>query len=916
MIRTSRILLLLIYGGTGITALAYEILWTRMLSLLFGISIFGVVLTVTAFMAGLGAGSLAGAARSQRISAASALGWLALLESGIAGYALLLPYLMPWLDSGLLRIGGSFNLGTWQSMQGLALMLLLFPAAFAMGYAFPLALRAAGSLGLSLGSMYGINALGGALGAVLPLLLLPAFGWSLALLAVASFGLLLAALAALLARRLSAQASGSLAQAASSQPDINPDKSPHGHSQRPHAADLLAYAGIGAAALILEVVWSRVFGMVLLRTEYVLAVLLLVYLAGIGAGSVLARHMRSDAALTAWLNALPALAAVLAIAGQYALPSVSQWAARTEFASLFQGVVMQGGVVLLLTLPVTLALGAWLPLLARRFSSSRAEGADQSSGGWWYGANSLGAALGALLAGFVLLPLFGAAATLGVGALLLLLCGMRWVSDKRYWLAVPLCLLILWPVSSLPPVAKLLPGLADVKDISCYEDAVALTHVVEQPTGQRLLLSDLQRMDASSEPTAVTVQKNQARLPLLLHPDPRSILFLGLGTGITASGSLPFAGLERTAVELSAGAIRAAGSAFEPVNGGVVGKMRVLRDDARRFLRSDRGSYDVIVGDLFHPDMVGRANLLSVQQFSRARERLAAHGVFVQWLALNQFDVPMLKVVLKSFRSVFAGSGRAMLFVDGYRVALVGFKDGGIDSAALLARWRGMDAQAALEASGGEGMWTWLGRYWGEIPQFAADVAVQDEWAPVIEFALPRVRYAGSIDPSATWRWLLAWREGAEQAASVLRVGADDFIDFKRAWAASGLDVRLWLAELKGDEKQAIEWAQLAHRANALDRWPSFALADRMFDSLDVAAAGENVSRGMGHAGAGPAFGGTNRMSREQALLRILQLRPDHEAALRAMLQLALDSGDAQRIEQWRSRLAAVSPLAFEVRQR
>jgi len=54
-----RILLLLVYGGTGITALAYEILWTRMLSLLFGISIFGVVLTVTAFMAGLGAGSLA-----------------------------------------------------------------------------------------------------------------------------------------------------------------------------------------------------------------------------------------------------------------------------------------------------------------------------------------------------------------------------------------------------------------------------------------------------------------------------------------------------------------------------------------------------------------------------------------------------------------------------------------------------------------------------------------------------------------------------------------------------------------------------------------------------------------------------------------------------------------------------------------
>jgi len=874
---------LLVYGGTGITALAYEILWTRMLSLLFGISIFGVVLTVTAFMAGLGAGSLAGARYGRAMSAARALRLLAVLEGGIALYALTLPLIMPWLDAGLLSLAGDLSIGLWQGVQGMALMLLLFPAALAMGYAFPLALKGARVLGMSLGGLYGINALGGALGAVLPLFLLPAFGWRAALLAVATLGLLLAALAWLLSVNLPSKSEESLAE--------------RGRLLRPPFADLLAYAGIGAAALILEVIWSRLFGMVLLRTEYVLAVLLLVFLTGIGLGSVLARRLGSAGHVARWLNILPAIAATLAIAGQYFLPTVSQWANRTEFDSLFSGMLMQGGVVLLLTLPVTLAFGAWLPLLARRFEEAENDSGGTTSGAWWYGANSIGAGLGAIVAGFVLLPWLGAAASLGVGALLLFICGMRWVKDVRYWLVLPVVLLLLWPVRQLPPVASLLPALAASHDLSLYEDAVALTHVVEQPSGQRLLLSDLQRMDASSDPTAVTVQKNQARLPLLLHPEARSILFLGLGTGITASGSLPFYGLQRTAVELSAGAIAAASGSFAAVNGGVMADMRVLRDDARRFLRSDTAHYDVIVGDLFHPDMVGRANLLSVQQFSRARERLAPGGIFVQWIALNQFDVAMLKVVLNSFRSVFSTEhDLALLFLDGYRVGLVGVKQGEIQSSRLLQAWREMPPASADDATGGEGMWTWLGRYWGMIPEFPGDVQVQDEWAPVIEFALPRVRYAGGADPSAMWRWMLSWREDAEQAAAVLHVEAEDFTTFKRAWAASALDVRLWQAELGGDEAQAMKWAQLARRANADDRWPAFALADRMFASL------EN--------------GNPQGLGRREALQRILVLRPDHEASIRAMWQLESQAGNAEAAEQWRQRLASLSPLAFDVRQR
>jgi len=891
----SRFLLLLVYGGTGVTALAYEILWTRMLSLFFGISIFGVVLTVAAFMAGLGAGSLAGTGRGRLISPLQALRFLATLEGSIALYALMLPLFMPWLDAALLYIGNGLSIGAWQGLQAVAVLLLLFPAAMAMGYTFPLALRAAAALDVSMGGMYGINALGGALGALLPLLLLPALGWRSALAVVATLGLAFAVLAWLLSARLAINSSER--QETTSEPSA---------VSQPPVADLLAYAGIGAAALILEVVWTRLYGMVLLRTEYVLAVLLLVYLTGIGLGSVLARRLRSAAYADRWLNALPVCAALLAIGGQYALPSVSQWASRTEFDSLLQGIAMQGGAVLLLTLPVTLALGAWLPLLVQSFAGYGPDPhngdagirtpSNGTSGGWWYGANSLGAALGALLAGFVFIPWLGGTASLGLGALLLLLCGMRWVTDARLWVFVPLLLLLLWPVRHMPPVSELLPALADARDLSLYEDAVAVTHVVEKPNGQRLLLSDLQRMDASSAPVAVTVQKNQARLPLLLHPEARSILFLGLGTGITAAGSLPYDRVQRTAVELSAGAIAAANEAFAPVNGHVMEKMRVLHDDVRRFLRADSARYDVIVGDLFHPDMVGRANLLSVQQFKRVRERLAADGIFVQWLALNQFDIVTLKVVLQSFRSVFAGGrGGALLFIDGYRAALVGLKQGAIDSELLVQRMRRIPPAAAHEATGGEGVWTWLGRYWGRIPRYA-DVPLQDEWAPVIEFSLPRVRFAGGVDPVGMWRWMLSWREGAAQAARTLHVRKSDFDPFKRAWVASGLDVHLWLAELAGDDHLTVKWAQLAHRANANDRWPAFALADRMFASLK---------------------GGKMPVpNRRKALLRILALRPDHEGAMRAIMHLESEQGHDDAAQMWRQRLAVLSPLAFDVRQR
>jgi spermidine synthase len=851
-------ILVALYLLSGFTSLAYEILWTRMLSLQFGVSIFGVVATVTAFMGGLGAGSLFGTRWSRAV--ASPLRLFAVLEISVAVSALLVPQLFQIAQGSLNSIAASTSLAAWHAIQFILVVLVLMLPAFAMGAGFPLILSAVSHARVSLGGIYGINALGGALGALAPLLLLPALGWLAAIQTIAIAGLVVGGGALWLSMTM---ISSRCKSSASDEFALPPTRW------------LLAYAGIGAAALILEIGWTRLFGMVLLRTEYVLAIILAIFLIGIAFGSLAARYLNHPR----WLTVLPIFACLFAILSLWLLPAMSAWVEASRFDSLGTALFQQGSTIATMTLPVTLVLGAWLPLLSAKI------GDRYHSGAWLYGANSLGAALGALLAGFVLIPNLGTSITIFSAAILLLVLGLTWSRSRVAWISLPILGLLAIPVLTMPPVSVLLPqGYAQTTDIFFHEDAISITHVVEQADGQRQLLADLHRMDASSEPAAVAVQKNQARLPLLLHPKPEKVLFLGLGTAITAAGSLPFPGIDGTAVELSQGSIAAATKYFSEVNGGVSEKLNIVRDDARHFLLSSDKTYDVIVGDLFHPDLAGRSALLSRQQFQRARDRLGEGGIFVQWLALNQFDLESLRIVLRTFRDVFPDG---VIFVDAFRLAMVGGRDANLQAASMLANLARLDDEQNVQATGGEGPWTWLGRYWGRIPRDEGQM--QDEWAPVIEYRLPGARYNGELDLSRLLGWLLAQRPHLNAAAQELRVDEKSFTDFERAYAATDLAYRSWVALLTKQDAQGQRLLPLAYQANPKDRWIGFAIADGLF--ADPSAAKE---RGM---------------SEQQLMETVLRVRPDHTDAIRALWKLEQAAGNSFKAEQYRARLAELSPL-------
>lgn len=857
-----RFYLLAIYLMAGVTALAYEVLWVRYLSSQFGISIYGVIITVAAFMLGLGLGSLFMVRYRHHISRPLLL--FALLEVAIAVYALAFPAIMTFVSASMAMFSGGTGLTSWLLVEGTAALILLTLPAIAMGAGFPLVLAAAKEYRIGLAQVYAYNTLGGAIGCLIPLWLMPSYGWLISIQIVAATGLVVAVMAYFLSSR-----QGELKQLASQA------------NAKPPLGMLMAYGVIGGAALMIEIGWTRLFGMILLRTEYVLAIILSIFLVGIGLGSYIAKRLSRP---RLWLNLFPLVACCAGLGSLLAVPYLSRFIAEIEYASLFSALLIQGLALAVISLPVTLVIGAWLPLISKTVSS------HTSSGAWLYGANSIGGAIGVILAGFVLIPWLGTTAVIVVAALTMFLFGMVWCDNKKLWFALIPVMPLLWLAWFFPAVSELLPSVqANSTDLYRYEDSIATTHVIQDEYGQRLLLSDLQRMDASTEATAVVLQKNQVRLPLILHPDAEEILLLGLGTGISASALLALPQKKVTAVELSQGAINAAQLWFTEANGNILEHIELVRDDSIRFLRHSEKYYDLIIGDVFHPDMVGRSRLLSRQQFERVYQRLGDGGVYVQWLALNQFDLEALQIILRTFKEEFDDSH---LFVEGFRLAMVGTKQGLMTVENMLERYDQLADEQQDEISGKQGFWTWIGHYWGPIK--VPPGLMEDDNLPQIEYYLPRVRYQARNNLELITRWLLTSRPGLEQAQSLLNIGQQE--EFKRAYIATELGMRSWLAGFNQRPQEMQRLLRLAHQANPRDYWVSITLADKMFLSLPYA-----LKRGI---------------NRRDALQQILVINQDHLQTLCALWQLEQEQGNEKRVEKYRNHYQLINPYGYKYQQK
>lgn len=378
-------------------------------------------------------------------------------------------------------------------------------------------------------------------------------------------------------------------------------------------------------------------------------------------------------------------------------------------------------------------------------------------------ANTVGALFGGVSAPFLTLPLLGPwagflvpAAACGLAGCLLLATpdGSPWW--RRIALAGGLGAAVLLAAPWSLPWTTVGPGAQVLFEET---SAAGVVSVVERGQQRVIRMDNHYVLGGTGEQTH---EERQGHLPLLLHPNPERVAFVGSATGITAGAALSHDVEQLTLVEIVPDVARAATELFSAANRGVYRepRTRVILDDARNFLRRTSETFDVVVSDLFVPWRAGAGALYSREHFAAMRERLRPGGLVAQWIPLYQFSESEFDVVVATFTDVFptAAVFRGDFYGSFPIVALIGWKDDVAPEVAVAQNVR------ELRQSGVEDRWvTRPDAFWA---LFVAPLPPSPEDTPRNSLAWPRIefaaaeRHAGSTPPPLTH---LAWVQKQRQ---------------------------------------------------------------------------------------------------------------------------------------------------------
>jgi len=724
--------------ASGVAGLAYELIWTEQLGLALGHEYGAVLGVLTAFFGGIGLGSAVVA----RVLARSTqpLRWYIACELVIALWAFVLSYaLMPtaqWIAMWL----GPAPSGLWHAaLAFVGAGVLLLPACCAMGGTLP-ALERALSRGQPerklIGALYATNTWGAVLGVLATtFVFVPRLGLSQSARACAAINALCALVAVIELWRRPSQPS-----------DTAPPVTVEGHGAGARST-LLLLGAIGVLGIGYEVSVVRVLSQYSEDTVYTFAWLLAMYLLGTGAGGAIYQRQLSKTAIrhADWTGY-----GLLGAAAACALGAGTLWFVRplkeTARALLTPALGELGAAVgaeacsaAAAFLPPTAAMGA---LFSHACEQARARGADFASA---LASNTAGAALAPLLFGIWLIPAFGTKVLLLSIALgYLSLSAANGLRAQSLGLAG--CTALAWWFAPGAMVVDVPPG-GTLVDYA--EGMSAAVSVVRDAQGISTLHID-NRQQEGSDATLLS-DARQAWLPLLLHPEPKRALFLGLGTGLTAGSAAWDPALYVEAVELSP-EVEHATRYFSDVLQSER-RPRVIVGDARRFVRAAGFNYDVIISDLFHPARSGAGALYSVEHFQAVERRLEAGGLFCQWLPLHQLDLESLRSIVRSFLTVYP-NGAAILATHSVETPVLGLvaQRGarGYRSADVRARIERLMQTARLPALHLEDEYAVLGSFIADaeaLASFADGAALNTDDHPVVAHRAPLLTYASTQTP-------------------------------------------------------------------------------------------------------------------------------------------------------------------------
>ncbi len=687
---------LLLFFVSGGLALGYQVLWSKYVLDFIGVSAYSYATVLAAFMGGLAIGSSLIGRLSDRVS--SPLKLYAYLELGVGAYgiALYLPLTRlvanlygGWVSFTPAQAGETFAI--WAKI--LASGLLLLPPTILLGGTFPAMVRhmteRLGVVGRRTSQLYAVNALGAVLGALgMAFVCLPVLGMRASLMTLGlSNGAV--ALAALVITRWSAGPAASLAHQQGVAAASHSDLSVIGLKPWQIRLGLFVILAEGLLGFAYEIAWTRHFGIVLGSSTYSFAIMLAAFITGISLGSAilirLDRRITNPIHLFGWTQIVVGVLVTLAVPAYPYIPWIfkqcsSLLSFRPEAFYLYEFAKLL--ICFAVMLPPTVFIGMSLPLVVKGLGRSLASlGQDV---GRVYAWDTWGDVGGSLLAGLALLPALGVeylvrSAAVGNGVLGMLVVCCYTIHKPRGRAsrvgAAAVCVAIIvgynlleggWDRGwlAIAPYRRRVESvsLSEIRDslrkmtVLLFKDDPAAHLMVVQDTEvpeEPLTLYVNGKPDASSHfdmPTQVL----SGHLPLLLHPEPKDVLIVGLASGVTAGAALRH-DVRRVDVVDVVRSMPEATRHFGPWNGDPFAdpRFRLIIDDGRSYLAYTRQQYDVIISEPSNPWMAGISALFSEEMYLRATEVLRPGGVYLQWVQAYEIADQTLAVVLRTFSKVF-----------------------------------------------------------------------------------------------------------------------------------------------------------------------------------------------------------------------------------------------------------------------
>jgi spermidine synthase len=647
--------LLGIFMVSGATALVYQILWVRELSLTLGSTVQAISLVVSAFMAGLALGSLGLGARADR--SGSPLRVYAALEAGIGICALVVPFVFGALERLATASPDARSAAApeWLPFV-IAFVVLLVPTTL-MGATLPVLSRyvAGFSLprGATIGLLYGFNTIGAVAGTALAgFVLIRAFGVRRTTELAAVANLLLFAAAFVLSRRWPSPA-----------PAV-PDASGARGSERDLLAPVvIVYFVAGFVGLALEVLWTRAVVLLTTNTIYAFTVILTTFLVGLAAGSsIMSAFLPRVRRLREVLGGIQVLIGVLAAITPLAIDRFaltffqSVEKAATESMGLAGRILTAYLIAIPFILPATLLMGAAFPLIARVVADAT-ERVGRAVGSA-YAVNTAGAVLGSLVGTFGLLPAIGIQRSILTFSLVSVAGGAYLLarSRSRAWLsgsAAAGAVVVAMLVASPNHFRSMLSRTFDA-DLTFYREGVEATVAAyDSPNAARPVLA----INNTALDDRGVVHQLLAHLPALIHPNPERVLVLGFGVGITSQSFSTYGVPVNDCVEISPEVMEAA-PRFAELNGNIAARgdpsFRLHVTDGRRFLLSGGERYDIIALDANSGDLrnAGVGKLYTVDFFKLCRDRLRPAGLVTLYASPNAMLTEYC-MVLRTFQEVF-----------------------------------------------------------------------------------------------------------------------------------------------------------------------------------------------------------------------------------------------------------------------